>query len=124
MSPVCAQSSQPPHPDVPVFDCITSRGPEDTAQLAHAVLAKLNAFKADTPSLGEVRGMLGRCQGGFVGSQSVSSFFSLLAQGPEKTRSQLLIMDRAADPVSPLLHELTFQAMAYDLLNIEQDTYR
>ncbi|MBZ3885346.1 Syntaxin-binding protein 2 [Sciurus carolinensis] len=73
------------------------KGPEDTAQLAHAVLAKLNAFKADTPSLGE---------------------------GPEKTYSQLLIVDQAADPVSPLLQELMFHVMAYDLLDIEQDTYR
>lgn len=41
----------------------TPRGPEDTAQLAYAVLAKLNAFKADTPSLGEVRGPAGGLRG-------------------------------------------------------------
>ncbi|MBZ3881142.1 Syntaxin-binding protein 2 [Sciurus carolinensis] len=42
------------------------KGPEDTAKLARAVLAKLNAFKTDTPNLGK---------------------------GPEKTYSQMLIVD-------------------------------
>lgn len=58
-------------------------------RLASLVLQKLNSFKADDPEIGEAG---------------------------EKHKSQLIILDRSFDVISPLMHELTYQAMVMDLV--------
>jgi syntaxin-binding protein 1 len=39
----------------------------------------------------------------------------------ERDRSSLLLLDRSFDPLTPLMHEFTYQAMVNDLLDIDDD---
>ncbi|KAJ1796418.1 syntaxin binding protein 1 [Coemansia sp. RSA 2399] len=38
-----------------------------------------------------------------------------------KSQSELIIIDRSADPYAPILHEFTYEAMVYDLLKVDSD---
>jgi len=42
---------------------------------------------------------------------------------PNDDRATLLILDRSQDPLAPLLHEFTYQAMIYDLFDIQNDKF-
>jgi hypothetical protein len=51
-------------------------------------------------------------------------FFTLQGALPRSESCDCLLIDRATDPLSPLMHEWTYECLAYDLLDIEGNVYR
>ena len=67
--------------------------------MANAVLSKINAYVGSSPNW---------WYHGMPGYEA-------------RDRSTLLLIDRSEDPLSPLMHEFTYQSMVNDLLTIEND---
>jgi syntaxin-binding protein 1 len=55
----------------------------------------------------------------WVGNSILILLFISQKPEPGRPRGVLIITDRTLDTVAPFLHEFTYQAMANDLLNIE-----
>ncbi|GMH84407.1 hypothetical protein TrVE_jg5150 [Triparma verrucosa] len=89
---VCATMNEYPHVR---FDK-RSRVARETAQEFHE---RLNVFMSQNPSWW------------FHGGQSHTT----------RSRSTLLLLDRTSDPLTPLLHEFTYEAMLNDLLPLNGD---
>lgn len=43
---------------------------------------------------------------------------------PQRETCELLILDRSVDPVAPVIHEWTYEALVYDLLSPEDNVIR
>eukprot|EP00164_Ancoracysta_twista_P001220 GFYU01001599.1.p1 GENE.GFYU01001599.1~~GFYU01001599.1.p1 ORF type:complete len:657 (-),score=150.51 GFYU01001599.1:79-2049(-) len=68
-------------------------------------------------------------QSGGVCNQIASSLHDMLEKTKfpvqsSRPRAQLLIVDRSLDPLAPLLHEFTYQAMVHDLLKVDGERYK
>ena len=84
-------------------------------EFAYAVQQKLNQYKADDATMGEVIE--------FNKEKWRTLLIVVFFKGADKAKSVLLLLDRGFDAVSPLLHELTYQAMTYDLLKVDNDVF-
>jgi syntaxin-binding protein 1 len=43
---------------------------------------------------------------------------------PARESCDLLVLDRSVDPVAPVIHEWTYEALVYDLLSLDDNIIR
>ncbi|EPS63425.1 hypothetical protein M569_11359, partial [Genlisea aurea] len=53
----------------------------------------------------------------------ISTYKSTIPNFPQSETCELLIMDRSVDQIAPVIHEWTYEAMCYDLLELDGNKY-
>lgn len=79
------------------------------------------------PEAGDVPGAAPRSLLAQRLAQKVGQRTSLLQRSgglPQRETCELLILDRSVDPVAPVIHEWTYEALVYDLLSPEDNVIR
>ncbi|KAJ8437517.1 hypothetical protein Cgig2_027592 [Carnegiea gigantea] len=54
---------------------------------------------------------------------NLTKYKATIANFPQTETCELLVVDRSVDPIAPLIHEWTYDAMCHDLLNLEGNKY-
>lgn len=89
----------------------------ENVEFANLVQKKLDKYKADNPLMGEVGNYF------LFSILYIIHLLYLFYKGIDKSSSELIILDRGFDAVSPFIHDLTYQAMANDLIDIKNNIY-
>lgn len=101
------------------FDDSRQQELNDISDHLATLAVTLGQFPAIAYRTGDVDGQNERLA--MLVKQKISDYkrFETLETG----KCQLLIIDRLCDCTTPLLHDLTFQSMIYDLLEVRNDTF-
>ncbi|GBG27783.1 Syntaxin-binding protein 1 [Hondaea fermentalgiana] len=81
-------------------------------------------YDADSPLSVELANTFDQRFKTFINSNSDFTWRGSGANGNQSMRATLIVLDRAADPATPLLHSFVYQALANDVLNVHDGLCR
>ncbi|MCL7042568.1 hypothetical protein MKW94_026480 [Papaver nudicaule] len=92
------------------------------ASIGELPFIRYRAAKIDASTVTTMRDLVPTKLAAAVWNQ-LTDYKNSLKHFPQTETCELLILDRSVDPISPVIHEWTYDAMCHDLLNMDGNKY-